>query len=132
MSGDTNGGLMYSHFQNSTTAWNISAKLGMVVENRMLENRDTCFLSGGVHKLCWKAFYYILITGFKNLKKLIKNIKKKLVWFLQKMCLKKQPCYWFTNSGENHFKIYIYMCATTFHANSFQNSKLPTNGLKAN
>jgi hypothetical protein len=51
ISGDKNGGLKYFHLQNSTTAWNILTKFGMVVENRMLEDRDTCFLSGSVHKL---------------------------------------------------------------------------------
>jgi hypothetical protein len=44
-------GLIYSHLQNSTTARDNPAKLGMVVGKRMLVDRDICFLSGGVHKL---------------------------------------------------------------------------------
>jgi hypothetical protein len=36
MPGHTNGGLFYSHLQNSTTAGDILAKLGMVVRNKML------------------------------------------------------------------------------------------------
>jgi hypothetical protein len=63
MPGDKNGGLMYSHLQNSTTAWDILTKLGMAVGNRMLEDRHTCFLSGGVHKFCLEAFYNILIMA---------------------------------------------------------------------
>jgi hypothetical protein len=51
MPGDKNGGLVYSHLQNSTTAGDILSRLGMVVGNKMLEDSDTCFLSGGVHKL---------------------------------------------------------------------------------
>jgi hypothetical protein len=43
---DTNGGLVYSHLQNSTTAGDILTKLGMLVVNKMLEDRYTCFLSG--------------------------------------------------------------------------------------
>ncbi len=51
MPGDTNGGLVYSHLQNSTTAGDILTKLGIIVGGKMLEDRDTCFLSGVVHKL---------------------------------------------------------------------------------
>jgi hypothetical protein len=51
MPGDTNGGLDYSQLQNSTTAEDILTKLGIVVGNRMLEDHDTRFLSGSVHKL---------------------------------------------------------------------------------
>ncbi len=46
MPGDTNGGLVYSHLQNSTTAGDILTKLGMLVRDKMLEDRGTCFLSG--------------------------------------------------------------------------------------
>ncbi len=51
MPGDTNGGLVYSHLQNSKTAGDILTKLGMLVRDKMLEDLDTCFLSGSVHKL---------------------------------------------------------------------------------
>ncbi len=51
MPGDTNGGLVYSHLQNSTIAGDTLTKLGMVVGNKMLEDLGTCFLSGSVHKL---------------------------------------------------------------------------------
>jgi hypothetical protein len=58
MPGDTNGELVYSHLQNSTTAGDILTKLGMVVGNKMFEDRDTCFLSGGVHRLRLCNFFY--------------------------------------------------------------------------
>ncbi len=59
MSGDKNGGLMYSHLQNSTTAWDISTKIGMAVGNRTLKDRDTCFLSEVSINYVKKLFYNI-------------------------------------------------------------------------
>ncbi len=48
--GNKNGGLIYSHFQNSPTVWNKPAKLGRDVENGLLENWGIDFLPGNVHK----------------------------------------------------------------------------------
>ncbi len=36
---DQNGGLTYSHLENSTIIWFSSSKLGMIVKNEKLEDR---------------------------------------------------------------------------------------------
>ncbi len=48
---DKNGGFDSSHFQNSSTVWFSSTKLGMVAGNIFLEDRGILFLPGIVHKL---------------------------------------------------------------------------------
>jgi hypothetical protein len=51
ITGDKNGGLIYSHFQNSPTVWNSLTKLGGGVENGLWENWNIDFLPGSVRKL---------------------------------------------------------------------------------
>ncbi len=44
-------GLVYSHFQNSTSAWFSATKLGTIDGNSFLEDRGILFVPGSVHKL---------------------------------------------------------------------------------
>jgi hypothetical protein len=59
-------------------ALDILTKLGVIVENRMLEDPNPYFQPGSVHKLCPKVFYNIIlfvlkVFGFKRDYNIIKN-----------------------------------------------------------
>ncbi len=48
---EENGGLISSHFQNSSIVWLSSIKLGMLAENSLLEDLRVHFISGTVQFL---------------------------------------------------------------------------------
>jgi hypothetical protein len=63
--GDENGALIYSHYQNSKTVWINPTKLGGHVKNGLLEDWDIDFLPGSVHKLRVELFYNKFVTLFQ-------------------------------------------------------------------